>query len=217
MDDFSTRATELTSNLSTHGTLSQRGRIHGEFDSPTRVRSNSAHIHEGGDSTDSGSVLSEAEAGILCHNRLQAELDVTNKRALLPEKVDPLALEMSAIMSGFQLLVCFAGLQISYLTWGYAQERIMTQKYGDDVFPSSLFLVFGNRVVAFTLVLAVVYSRKMKVCERGASVEGKQQMPNLLNFAPCSFSNVLSSWAQYECLKYISFPMQVCTIITMLL
>ncbi len=215
MDDFHTRSPESTS-LSAHRTLSQRGRILGEFEaSPLRLSSSSAGTHEGGDSTESGSFLSETEAGTLRHSRQKTELDA-KKRALLSEKVDPLALEMSAIMSGFQLLFCFVGLQVSYLTWGYIQERIMTQQYGGDVFPSSLFLVFGNRVMAFTLAFAVVYSRKVKVCWKGASVEGKQ-MPNLLYFAPCSFSNVLSSWAQYECLKYISFPMQVCTIITMLL
>ncbi|CAN0417218.1 unnamed protein product, partial [Laminaria digitata] len=30
-----------------------------------------------------------------------------------------------------------------------------------------------------------------------------------LNFAPCSLSNVMSSTAQYHCLDYISFPLQV--------
>jgi hypothetical protein len=30
-----------------------------------------------------------------------------------------------------------------------------------------------------------------------------------VQFAPSSLSNILSSWAQYEALKYVSFPTQV--------
>ncbi len=126
--------------------------------------------------------------------------------------------EMAAtIRSASQLLVCFAGLQASYLTWRYFQERVMTKKYSDDGgFPSSVFLVFGNRLMALIVALTVVYLKKERG-ERGALVETeKVLMPNVLTFAPCSFSNVLSSFAQYECLKYISFPMQVCTIMTIL-
>ncbi len=152
-------------------------------------------------------------------NRPQlAEPASTKYETSPPENADASsAREMAAKKgSGFQLLVCFAGLQASYLTWGYFQERIMTQKYSNDsMFPSSVFLVFGNRMLALTVALAVVYLRRER--GEGASVETKQmQMSDVLTFVPCSFSNVLSSWAQYECLKYISFPMQVCTIITIL-
>ncbi len=199
-DDYTT----TDSTRSVKGILSQRGRTQGAFEiSPTpRGKANPASFDEKSlRSTTESLLLSETEAG--------------EKRNAVSH-VDSARIEMSEILGrGFRLLFCFVGLQVSYLTWGYIQERIMTQKYGDDAFPSSLFLVFGNRVLAFTIALAVVNARNLSVFNRCTSVESRK-MPNLLNFVPCSISNVLSSWAQYECLKYISFPMQVCTITTML-
>jgi hypothetical protein len=32
----------------------------------------------------------------------------------------------------------------------------------------------------------------------------------LYQFSFCSISNILSSWCQYEALKYVTFPTQVC-------
>ncbi|XP_058792338.1 adenosine 3'-phospho 5'-phosphosulfate transporter 1 [Phymastichus coffea] len=101
------------------------------------------------------------------------------------------------------LIHCFLGLQVSYLTWGYLQEKIMTQEYEDSNgnkghFKDSQFLVFINRV------LAVVISAVCLLLIRQPS----HTIP-LYKYAFCSFSNVLSSWCQYEALKYVSFPTQV--------
>jgi len=106
--------------------------------------------------------------------------------------------------SGVLLLCCAIGLQVAFLTWGVIQERIMTQKYGavmgkgGENFTNSQFLVFVNRFLAF-LVAGVVITT------------GKQ--PNLTcplyKFSYASFSNIMSSWFQYEALKFISFPTQV--------
>ena len=49
----------------------------------------------------------------------------------------------------FKLMCAFCGLQISYLTWGYMQELIMTSQFEatervpDGKFPSAAFSVFG--------------------------------------------------------------------------
>ena len=40
-----------------------------------------------------------------------------------------------------QLLFCFIGLQASYLTWGYVQEKVMTKEYSTGRFPSATFCV----------------------------------------------------------------------------
>ena len=45
-------------------------------------------------------------------------------------------------------MFCFIGLQVSYLTWGYVQEKVMTTEYTTGKFPSATFCVFSNRVLA---------------------------------------------------------------------
>lgn len=110
----------------------------------------------------------------------------------------------ASMSRGVLLLVCGLGLQGSYLSWGLMQERIMTQKYGavagigGERFTNSQFLVFVNRLLAFVVAGVVIYS-------------GKQ--PNhgcpLYKFSYASFSNIMSSWFQYEALKFVSFPTQV--------
>ncbi|KAG7204185.1 hypothetical protein KM043_002022 [Ampulex compressa] len=101
------------------------------------------------------------------------------------------------------LAYCFFGLQVSYLTWGYLQEKIMTQEYenadGDKArFQDSQFLVFINRILAFLM--------------SGLYLLVQRQPPHkapLYKYAFCSLSNIMSSWCQYEALKYVSFPTQV--------
>lgn len=102
------------------------------------------------------------------------------------------------------LIFCFAGLQGSYLTWGILQERIMTFEYGKtdttpgEFFKNSTFLVFMNRISAFTIGLLVV------ICQS----QPRHSAP-LYKYSFSSFSNIMSSWCQYEALKFISFPTQV--------
>lgn len=91
-----------------------------------------------------------------------------------------------------------------YVLWGLFQEQLMTQKYTSvstgekSKFGDAEFLVFCNRI------LGLVAGRV------GISLTGPHT-----NFAPpfmfsfCSMSNILSSWFQYESLKFITFPMQV--------
>lgn len=101
------------------------------------------------------------------------------------------------------LFYCFGGLQGSYLIWGLLQEKIMTQTYGDgETFRDSQFLVFINRILA--LVIAWIY---LAIYERG-TIRSLKDAP-LYKYSYCAFSNIMSSWFQYEALKFVSFPTQV--------
>lgn len=122
-----------------------------------------------------------------------------------------------------KLLFCFFGLQASYLLWGIAQEQLMTSKYKTGTFKNSTFCVFANRVLALLIALIIVYYKHGNYAFSGDSSRSKEnlkQVPFYL-YAPSSISNTLSSWAQYEALKYISFPSQVlsksCKIIPVML
>ena len=114
--------------------------------------------------------------------------------------------EHSFVYQAILLTFCFIGLQASYLTWGVYQELVMTTEYGEgsdaEKFPSSAFLVFGNRILALVLAFMIVYSPFRKDKKKiGLNTP-------LLEFVPSSLSNIFSSWAQYEALKYVSFPTQ---------
>lgn len=108
----------------------------------------------------------------------------------------------SSAHSAALLLFCACGLQCAYLSWGVLQERLMTRGYGSagSTFSSSQFLVFCNRTLALSVGLAVVGS-------------GVVDMPShrtpFFKYSFTSLSNIMSSWCQYEALKYVSFPAQV--------
>ncbi|XP_017010759.2 adenosine 3'-phospho 5'-phosphosulfate transporter 1 [Drosophila takahashii] len=115
-----------------------------------------------------------------------------------------------------QLLWCFGGLMISYLTWGVLQEKIMTQHYlnfaGESAkFKDSQFLVFSNRLLAFLVALAYLQWQPSPVRHRAP----------LYKYSYASFSNIMSAWFQYEALKFVNFPTQVlaksCKIIPVML
>lgn len=104
------------------------------------------------------------------------------------------------------LSYCFIGLMVSYLTWGVLQEKIMTREYlkvdgkTKVFFKDSQFLVFANRLLAF--VISGAY-----LCTQKRSRHGTP----LYKYSYASFSNILSTWCQYESLKFVSFPAQVLT------
>ncbi|KAI8044878.1 adenosine 3'-phospho 5'-phosphosulfate transporter 1 [Drosophila gunungcola] len=115
-----------------------------------------------------------------------------------------------------QLLWCFGGLMVSYLTWGVLQEKIMTQHYlnfaGESAkFKDSQFLVFSNRLLAFLVALAYLQWQPSPVRHRAP----------LYKYSYASFSNIMSAWFQYEALKFVNFPTQVlaksCKIIPVML
>ena len=105
-----------------------------------------------------------------------------------------------------RFLFCFTGLQVSYLTWGYMQELIMTTTFEptpsapDGKFPSAAFCVFSNRFLAIIVAIIAV---KIK---HGAVLANN--VAPLVEFVPCALSNTMSSWIQYASLRYVSFPVQ---------
>ncbi|XP_066533133.1 adenosine 3'-phospho 5'-phosphosulfate transporter 1 [Hoplias malabaricus] len=111
----------------------------------------------------------------------------------------------SSARQAFKLIFCAAGLQASYLTWGVLQERVMTRSYGGsetegggERFRDSQFLVFMNRILALTVsgLCCVLFKQPRHAAP-------------MYKYSFASLSNILSSWCQYEALKYISFPTQV--------
>jgi len=100
--------------------------------------------------------------------------------------------------SAAELACCFVGLQVCYVTWGYLQEKVMTVEYRTGRFPSATFCVFSNRILAITMAAAAMLHKHRRI----------RTMAPLMVFAPCSLSNSLSSYAQYQSLRYVSFPLQ---------
>lgn len=114
--------------------------------------------------------------------------------------------ESEMVKQGINFAVCFVGLQISYLTWGFCQESLMTTVFNptesvpSGLFPSAAFAVFCNRVLAVTIAAFVVKKKH-------GSLTSTTGAP-LISFAPCAMSNTFSSWSQYIALKYVTFPVQ---------
>nr|CAG4641663.1 EOG090X05CU [Eurycercus lamellatus] len=139
---------------------------------------------------------------------LRLILTGNTSRILETEQTDnqneqPSSAEKKSLYQNAQVLFyCCAGLQISYLTWGVLQEKIMTREYIDngraEKFTDSQFLVFVNRILAFAFSGIYLMLTQQRV----------HRTP-LYKYSYCSVSNTLSSWCQYEALKFVSFPTQV--------
>eukprot|EP00438_Fugacium_kawagutii_P014752 Skav202476 [mRNA] locus=scaffold149:659381:660385:+ [translate_table: standard] len=83
--------------------------------------------------------------------------------------------------------------------YGLLQERIMSQPYGGEMFPDSVFLVFCNRFFAIWFGLLMVNVK---------GEEWKLKAP-VWRYMVVSLSNVFATTCQYEALKYVSFPVQM--------
>jgi adenosine 3'-phospho 5'-phosphosulfate transporter B2 len=95
-----------------------------------------------------------------------------------------------------KLVICSLGLTVSFSIWGLVQERILTQTYDGEFFVYSYGLVFMNRLGGFLLSLVLMYYFQV------------EWFPSALwEYSFPSVTNMLSSWCQYEALKYVSFPM----------
>jgi adenosine 3'-phospho 5'-phosphosulfate transporter B2 len=98
------------------------------------------------------------------------------------------------------VLFSFVGLQASYLVWGVMQERLMTTKYDGESFPSSSFLVLSNRVFAIVFAAAAVLILPQPV----------HRAP-FVSYSFAAVANTISSYTQYEALRFVSFPMATVT------
>lgn len=81
----------------------------------------------------------------------------------------------------------------------------MTYEYGKtetssgEFFKNSQFLVFINRILAFIIGCTVLVLQRPQ----------PRHTAPLFKYSYSSFSNIMSSWCQYEALKFVSFPTQV--------
>ncbi|VDO84816.1 unnamed protein product [Heligmosomoides polygyrus] len=112
----------------------------------------------------------------------------------------------SLLKDATALLFFFTGIQCTLVMMGFLQERRGIRTSVTDRFGDAQFLVFCNRVVAI-LVCAVV--------------QPPHAQP-LYVHSYTSISNTMSTWCQYEALKYVSFPTQtICktskVVVTMLM
>jgi len=111
----------------------------------------------------------------------------------------PFAQENASKKEVLTRLVLYAsGLLVSFVIWGLLQERILTKPYAGDYFTSSYGLVFLNRLGGFLISGAMLYL-----------FDPPASNAIVYRFAFPSVSNMLSSWCQYEALKYVSFPTQM--------
>uniref|UniRef100_A0A0N5BNQ1 Adenosine 3'-phospho 5'-phosphosulfate transporter 1 n=1 Tax=Strongyloides papillosus TaxID=174720 RepID=A0A0N5BNQ1_STREA len=100
----------------------------------------------------------------------------------------------------------FLGIQSNFIIMGFIQEKIMTQGYSMignegiiEKFGDAQFLVLCNRIVALFFCCAILLGIR------------RRQAPHVPPFyyhSYISLSNTLSSWCQYEALKFVSFPTQ---------
>mmetsp|Transcript_22846 Transcript_22846/g.63544 ORF Transcript_22846/g.63544 Transcript_22846/m.63544 type:complete len:525 (+) Transcript_22846:74-1648(+) len=98
-----------------------------------------------------------------------------------------------------RLLLCSLMLNITFVMWGVLQERMLTRRYPrftGEYFVYSYALVFTNRF--WTLVMSTMLLLYMKPRSSRTTVIYEYSFP--------SISNMLSSWCQYEALRYVSFP-----------
>eukprot|EP00804_Cyclotella_cryptica_P012842 CCRYP_010596-RB/>CCRYP_010596-RB protein AED:0.30 eAED:0.30 QI:346/1/0.85/1/0.66/0.42/7/3303/563 len=97
------------------------------------------------------------------------------------------------------LVICAIMLNLTFVVWGLLQERMLTRRYprhSGEYFTYSYALVFTNRF--WTLVMSGLLLLYFKPRTSRTTIIYEYSFP--------SISNMLSSWCQYEALRYVSFP-----------
>jgi len=95
-------------------------------------------------------------------------------------------------------IFCAIGLNVTFCIWGVLQERMLTMPYNGDFFEYSYGLVFMSRLGGLVMSALLVYHYKVVLISSP-----------LWEYSFPSVANMLSSWCQYEALKYVSFPTQM--------
>jgi UAA transporter family len=98
-----------------------------------------------------------------------------------------------------RLILCSFMLNLTFVLWGVLQERMLTRRYPrytGEYFVFSYALVFTNRF--WTLILSIILWLYFKPRRSRSILIYEYSFP--------SISNMLSSWCQYEALRYVSFP-----------
>lgn len=126
------------------------------------------------------------------------------KDQLLPSSSSKQLVDDNFLKQIGEFALCFLGLQASYLLWGMMQELIMNSSFNptplnpSGKFPSAVFCVFSNRI------LAIFVSASVNWWKHGTLLLAAP----FVAFMPCALSNTVSSWSQYEALVYVSFALQ---------
>ena len=111
------------------------------------------------------------------------------------EWVEPEGTKMEVIK---KVVFCAVGLNVSLCIWGLVQERMLTYPYDGEYFVYSYGLVFLNRLGGLVFSTCLLYYYKVEWVSTP-----------LYEFSFPSVANMLSSWCQYEALKYVTFPTQM--------
>lgn len=100
----------------------------------------------------------------------------------------------------YRMLVLFAAITVCFCAYSLIQERLMTVGFGpeNERFRHSLLVILVNRIVTMAVAAAGLALTEHSV---------KPAAP-LVSFSVPSVANVIASAAQYEALKYVSFPLQ---------
>jgi hypothetical protein len=101
-----------------------------------------------------------------------------------------------------RLLMCAVGLITTFVIWGLLQERMLTRRYPrivGDYFEYTYFLVFTNRLWSLLFSSVLMHRQRRFRWPKGVLIQ---------DLSYSAVSNMLSSWCQYEALKYVTFPAQ---------
>ena len=90
------------------------------------------------------------------------------------------------------------GIIVTIGIYSFLQERIVSEPYDGEIFKATMFLVLCNRLFSVLYSLAML-TRKGETCGTQAP---------LWKYAAVSFSNMLSTWCQYESLRHVSLVLQ---------
>lgn len=101
-------------------------------------------------------------------------------------------------LQNWRLLGLFAAITLCFCLYSLLQERLMTLPFGGERFRHSLFVIFVNRVVTVAVSAAAL----------ALGHHSLRPSAPPWHFSVPSMANVLASAAQYEALKYVSFPLQ---------
>jgi len=90
------------------------------------------------------------------------------------------------------------GILVTIGAYSFLQERIVSKRYEGEIFKATMFLVLCNRLVSIVYALFMIM----------LNGENWKMQAIVWKYLVVSFSNMLSTWCQYESLRYVSLILQ---------
>lgn len=90
------------------------------------------------------------------------------------------------------------GILVTIGAYSFLQERIVSKRYEGEIFKATMFLVLCNRLVSIVYALIMIMVKG----------ESWRMQAIVWKYLVVSFSNMLSTWCQYESLRYVSLILQ---------